>query len=82
MCLGAFWCGFFGVICSLTSYTDHKNAEYDRASYKKKWAWCCSIFGVLISLAWITVVVVLIIVLWDDTKDYLCDHVSSSYDFC
>ncbi|KAI0209568.1 hypothetical protein LSAT2_005722 [Lamellibrachia satsuma] len=61
-------CGFFGLMCSIFSYVDHKSGDYDRARYKRRCSWACSIIGILLSLLGIVAVVLIIVVYRDELR--------------
>ena len=72
--LGMLWCGMIGLVFSLAAYADHRAVEYKKASYKRKWAWCCAITGIVLFVLIVTAVVLAATVFEDDTKDFLCDN--------
>ena len=55
-------------MCSIFSYVDHKSGDYDRARYKRRCSWACSIIGILLSLLGIVAVVLVIVVYRDELR--------------
>ena len=72
--LGMFWCGILGLVFSLTAYADHRAVEYKKAAFKRKWAWCCAITGIVLFLLLVGGIVVAATVFGDETEDFLCDN--------
>ena len=57
LCCGSL-CGVFGFMFAILSYVDHKAHDYERARYKRRWSWGCTIVGILV----FTVIIVAIII--------------------
>ena len=68
-------------MCSMLSYTDHKSGDYDRARYKRRWAWCCSMTGLVLTLMVITAIVVLVVVYATQTASIICPSLRYSEPF-
>ena len=63
--------GFFGLLCSIFSYVDHKSGDYERSSYKRKCSWGCSVFGVLLTLLGVLAVILVFIVFPNQLRETL-----------
>lgn len=63
--------GFFGLLCSIFSYVDHKSADYERSAYKRKCSWGCSITGIIITLLGVLAVILIFVVFPEQLKDTL-----------
>ena len=62
LCCSPFICSFFGMMCALMSYSDHKGGDYDRSAYKRRCAWGCSMTAIVLGVLFIVSIVVLAVV--------------------
>ncbi len=75
-------CGFMGLLFSIWAYVDHKSGDYDRASFKRRWSWGCSIFGILLTILVIVAIFVIIFVFRDDICEELTAKQRQDWDIC
>lgn len=64
-------CGFFGLLCSILSYVDHRSGDYRASQRKRYWGMSCAVVGCLITLLGVLAVVLIFVVFRDELKDVL-----------
>ena len=62
-----------GLVCSLTSYADHKSGDADGSEYKKNWAWRCTILAIVLGIMCIAAIAALVAVYYDDIVEFVED---------
>ncbi|ELT92920.1 hypothetical protein CAPTEDRAFT_216878 [Capitella teleta] len=65
------FCGFFGLLCSVFAYVDHRTGNYISSRKKNFWGFSCAAVGMATTMLGALAVVLIFVIFYDQLRDIL-----------
>jgi hypothetical protein len=71
MCCCVSLCGFFGLLCSIFAYADHRTGRFHLSRKKNLWSLSCAALGMAATLLGALAVVLIFVIFYDQLEEVL-----------